>query len=165
MKRRLGLGLAAVGVALVSCLAGIGIGTSTTGTERIVEKTVEVPVEVEVVKVVTQVVEVPVEVVKVVKVPEVVERIVTVEVERVVTAEAEQAVDQTEAGQHPLVEEFGCQWIMDTYRPMTMLGRDLAVQHLANSMSLKRQERGSFSLVGTGDAAPALRECEAQGYE
>ena len=67
---------------------------------------------------------------------------------------------------HPLVEEFGCQWIMDTYRPMAPVGRDLAIQFLATSMYLKRAEEGEglISLIGVGDAAAALRECEAQGY-
>ena len=58
-----------------------------------------------------------------------------------------------------LVEEFGCQWIMDTYRPMAILGRDPAIQHLANSMNLKKNP-SVFSYVTTGDAAQALRECE-----
>ena len=72
----------------------------------------------------------------------------------------------TDATAHPLVEEFGCRWIMDTYRPMAPVGRDLAIQHLASSMSLKRQQdSGGFSLILTGDVAEALRECEAQGYE
>ena len=61
--------------------------------------------------------------------------------------------------QHELVEEFGCQWIMDTYRPMTDLGRDTAILHLSNEMTMKRG-MSAFSYVGTGDAADALRECE-----
>lgn len=80
--RRIGFGLGILAIAFVSLLAGVGIGASGASTERIVEKKVEVPVEV--VKVVTQVVEVPVEVERIVKVPEVVERVVTVEVEKVV---------------------------------------------------------------------------------
>lgn len=61
--------------------------------------------------------------------------------------------------QHELVEEFGCRWIMDTYRPMTDLGRDMAILHLSNEMTMKRG-MSAFSYVGTGDAAEALRECE-----
>ena len=64
--------------------------------------------------------------------------------------------------QHPLVEEFGCQWIMDTYRSVAMAGRDLAILNLSTTMTAKRLEQGSLSFVGTGDAAAALRECEAQ---
>lgn len=65
-----------------------------------------------------------------------------------------------------LAEEFGCQWIMDTYRPMAMLGRDMATVHVANSMTLKRQESGRLlSLIGSGDAAAAIRECEARGFK
>lgn len=60
--------------------------------------------------------------------------------------------------QHELVEEFGCQWILDTYRPMAELGRDFAVLHLSNEMTLKRNS--AFGYIGTGDAAEALRECE-----
>lgn len=68
---------------------------------------------------------------------------------------------------HPLVEEFGCQWIMDNYRPMAMMGRDGATMHVSNSMNAKRMEQGvmSFNLVTVGDAAAALRECEAQGFQ
>ena len=61
----------------------------------------------------------------------------------------------TPAG-NPLAREFGCQWIMDTYRPASQFGRDTAIQHVANSMMLKR---GS-GFVGSGDAAAAVRECE-----
>ena len=61
--------------------------------------------------------------------------------------------------QHKLVEEFGCQWILDTYRPMSDLGRDIAIMHLSNEMNLKRGV-SLTSHVGTGDAAEALRECE-----
>ena len=61
----------------------------------------------------------------------------------------------TPAG-NPLTREFGCQWIMDTYRPASQFGRDTAIQHVANSMMLKR---GS-GFVGSGDAAAAVRECE-----
>ena len=154
MRRRIFLGLAAVGIALVSCLTGIAIGMETPGTERVVEKTVEVPVEVEVVRIVTQVVEVPVEV-EVVKV-------VTADASPSVTAQADQTDDRSPAEQHPLVKEFGCQWIMDSYRPMTELGRDFAIQHLSTEMMLKR---GGLTHIGTGDAAEALRECEAEGFK
>ena len=58
-----------------------------------------------------------------------------------------------------LAQEFGCQWIMDTYRPMAALGRDLAIQHVATSMMLKRNDPGWW--VGSGDAAAALRACES----
>jgi hypothetical protein len=52
---------------------------------------------------------------------------------------------------------------MDTYRPV---GRDVAIQHLAASMSLKREPDGSgFSQVLAPDAAEALQACEAQGFE
>ena len=61
-----------------------------------------------------------------------------------------------------LAAEFGCQWIVDTYRPMTMLGRDMAVMNLATEMSLKR---GGLSHIGSADAAAALRECEAKGFK
>ena len=71
----------------------------------------------------------------------------------------------TATAQHPLVKEFGCQWIMDTYRPAAILGRDLAIQSLATSMSVKRLESGTFSFIGPGDVAPALRECEARGFK
>lgn len=82
--------------------------------------------------------------------------------ERTPTVAATATATPTATAPHPLVEEFGCQWIMDTYRPAAQLGRDLAIQHLANSMMLKRSEPGdSFSSIGTGDAAPALWECEA----
>jgi len=67
--------------------------------------------------------------------------------------------------QHPLVEEFGCQWIMDTYRPMTMMGRDGATMHVSNSMNSKRFVRGAMPSVTVADAAAALRECEAQGFQ
>ena len=71
----------------------------------------------------------------------------------------------TDATAHPLVDEFGCPWIMDTYRPMAVAGRDLAIQHVASSMSLKRSQDGrGFSLVLIVDAGEALRECEAQGF-
>ena len=93
--RRIGLGLGVLAIAFVSLLAGVGIGASGPATERIVEKKVEVPVEVEVVKVVTQVVEVPVQVERIVRVPEIVEKIVTVEVEKVVTKETEGVVEVT----------------------------------------------------------------------
>ena len=82
----------------------------------------------------------------------------------------ENARDATEAvptdtASHPLVNEFGCQWIMDTYRPMVTAGRDLAIQHVANSMMLKRQNDGrGFGFIGSGDAAVAVRECEATGF-
>ncbi len=69
----------------------------------------------------------------------------------------------TVAAQHPLAMEFGCQWIMDTYRSVAMAGRDLAILNLSTAMTAKRLEQGSFIFVGTGDAAAALRECEAQG--
>ena len=65
-----------------------------------------------------------------------------------------------------LADEFGCQWIMDTYRPMATLGRDTATLHVSNEMTLKRQQAGNvFGLVGSGDAAAALRECEARGFK
>ena len=51
---------------------------------------------------------------------------------------------------------------MDTYRPFATLGRDLAVLNLASAMTAKQLEQGSVSLVGAGDAAAALRECEAR---
>ena len=70
----------------------------------------------------------------------------------------------TADAQHPLVEEFGCLWIMDTYRPVAILGRDFAIQTLAASMTAKRLEAGgSISFVGAGDAAAALRACESLG--
>ena len=64
--------------------------------------------------------------------------------------------------QHKLVEEFGCDWLMDTYRPMAVIGRDAAIQHVANSIDLSRG--GFSSFTPAGDAASAIRECEAQGY-
>ena len=64
--------------------------------------------------------------------------------------------------QHELVEEFGCQWLMDTYRPMVVIGRDAAIQHVANSIDFSRG--GFSSFTPAGDAAAAIRECEAQGY-
>ena len=55
---------------------------------------------------------------------------------------------------------------MDTYRPLTALGRDFAVQMLATSMTAKRLESGgAISFIGAGDAAPALRACEARGFK
>ena len=64
--------------------------------------------------------------------------------------------------EHPLVEEFGCQWILDSYRPFVSLGRDHAVLALATEMNLKVLEKNPNSLrhIGAGDAAAALRECE-----
>lgn len=66
-----------------------------------------------------------------------------------------------------LASVFGCQWIMDTYRPMAILGRDSAISHLATSMELKIMQANPMSLtiIGTGDAAVALRECEAAGFK
>ncbi len=66
-----------------------------------------------------------------------------------------------------LASVFGCQWIMDTYRPMAMLGRDTAVMHLSNEMNLRVMTANPMSLthIGTGDAASALRECEAAGFK
>ena len=66
-----------------------------------------------------------------------------------------------------LASMFGCQWIMDTYRPMTMLGRDAAVMHLSNEMNLRVMTADPMSLthIGTGDAMSALRECEAKGFK
>ena len=69
----------------------------------------------------------------------------------------------TVATQHPLAAEFGCQWIMDTYRSVAMAGRDLAILNLSTAMTAKRLEQGSFIFVGTGDAAAALRACESLG--
>ena len=67
--------------------------------------------------------------------------------------------------EHPLAVEFGCQWILDTYRPMIQLGRDWAVLHLSNAMTLKYvQDVGINRYVTSGDAAEALRECEDAGY-
>ena len=83
--------------------------------------------------------------------------------ERTPTAVATPRPPPTATAQHPLVAEFGCQCIIDTYRPFTMLGRELAILNLANAVTAKRLEQGSFSLVRTGDAAPALRECERRG--
>ena len=65
------------------------------------------------------------------------------------------------AKQHELVEEFGCQWIMDAYRPFADLGREMAVLSLSTDMALKRD---NLTHIGTGDAAEALRECEAAGW-
>ena len=62
-----------------------------------------------------------------------------------------------------LADEFGCQWIMDTYRPMSTLGRDVGIMHLSNAMNLKKGV-GVLSYVSTGDAAVALRTCESRGY-
>ena len=64
--------------------------------------------------------------------------------------------------QHELVEEFGCQWIMDSYRPFVSLGRDSAVMALSSDMMLKRGN--ALDHISTGDAAEALRECEAAGH-
>ena len=71
------------------------------------------------------------------------------------TSEKEQEID------NKLVKEFGCQWIMDTYRPMVELGREMAVLNLSTEMTLKRDE---LSYIGSGDAAEALRTCEAAGH-
>lgn len=70
---------------------------------------------------------------------------------------AEERAEPTPKPKNDLVERFGCQWILDTYRPMASLGRDFAVMHLSNEMSLKSS---AFEHIGTGDAAAALRECE-----
>lgn len=65
-----------------------------------------------------------------------------------------------------LADEFGCQWIMDEYRPMATLGHDVATLHVSNAMTLKRQEAGNvFGIVGSGDAAAAIRDCEARGFK
>ena len=63
-----------------------------------------------------------------------------------------------------LIAQFGCQWIMDTYRPMEIAGRDAAIMHVANTMNIE-QEFSLTGYVGTGDAAVAVRECESQGYK
>ena len=67
----------------------------------------------------------------------------------------------TATSANKLANEFGCQWIMDTYRPMEMLGRDAAIMHVANSMSLARND---LSYIGSGDAAAAVRACESLGH-
>ena len=59
-----------------------------------------------------------------------------------------------------LAEEFGCQWIMDTFRPMLPIGRDTAIQHVANSMTIKAND--VLRVIGSGDAATAVRHCEGQ---
>ena len=63
-----------------------------------------------------------------------------------------------------IIDQFGCQWIMDTYRPMEIAGRDAAITHVANAMNIERE----YSLTGyvaTGDAAQAVRTCEERGYK
>ena len=62
-----------------------------------------------------------------------------------------------------LVDEFGCQWIMDTFRPMTLAGRDAAIMHVSNSMNAEKIS-DVFDYVSVGDAAAAVRTCEARGY-
>ena len=61
-----------------------------------------------------------------------------------------------------LAEEFGCQWIMDTYRQMASRGRDMAVEHVSTSMSLKE---AGMEYIAESDAAEAVRWCEAEGYQ
>ena len=68
---------------------------------------------------------------------------------------------QKQQQDNKLVNEFGCQWIMDTYRPFADVGRETAVLNLSTEMTLKRDD---LSFIGTGDAAEALRECEAVGW-
>ena len=49
---------------------------------------------------------------------------------------------------------------------MATLGHDVATLHVSNAMTLKRQEAGNvFGIVGSGDAAAAIRDCEARGFK
>lgn len=125
-----------LGLAFASYIFGLGTGATDHGMVRIREQRVEVPVEV--VKVVTQIVEI--------------ERIVTP------TPTPEPAT---------LADEFGCQWIMDTYRTLGTMNRDTGFQQVSIAMANKRQrdQSGPRTWVGTGDAAAAVRGCEAQGFK
>ena len=83
-----------------------------------------------------------------------------VEEETITSPSRSQPVRQSES----LADKFGCQWIMDEFRPMTMAGRDAANMHVSNAMNIK----GGFSpseYVSVGDAAQAIRTCESRGYE
>ena len=60
-----------------------------------------------------------------------------------------------ESGQ-TLADAYGCQWILDTYNSMAVLGHETAVSNLATEMTLKADV---WTYIGSGDAAEALRQC------
>ena len=62
-----------------------------------------------------------------------------------------------------LANEFGCQWIQDTYNTMAPVGREFAISMLATNMQLKKNSLLDY--IGPGDAAEAVRECEKAGWD
>ena len=56
-----------------------------------------------------------------------------------------------------LARQFGCEWIMDTFREARDAGRGAALQRVADAASERNKK-----FVGTGDAAAAVAECEGE---
>ena len=74
----------------------------------------------------------------------------------------QQRTQRTErAPETDLIRDFGCQWIMDTYDAMALVGHDTAVTHVSNAMNIKYDYT---EYVGVGDAAASVRRCIDAGY-
>ncbi|MXY45119.1 MAG: hypothetical protein F4Y50_13900 [Dehalococcoidia bacterium] len=60
-----------------------------------------------------------------------------------------------------LISEFGCSWVADTYNAVIATGRDNAVMHVANWMTIKLDDG---TQIGYKDAEAVVNECASGRY-
>ncbi|MYB48790.1 MAG: hypothetical protein F4X72_05900 [Dehalococcoidia bacterium] len=60
-----------------------------------------------------------------------------------------------------LISEFGCSWVAETYNSVIVTGRDNAVQHVANWMTIKLDDG---TQIGYKDAEAVVNECASGRY-
>ena len=60
-----------------------------------------------------------------------------------------------------LISEFGCSWVVDTYNSVIVTGRDSAILHVANWMTIKLDDG---TLIGFSDAEKVVNECASGRY-